>query len=366
MDTTGGAARELAARLRALRKAHWPDISITQTQLAEVLAQRKVASVQLISSWERVLNPALPPEDRLSAIATFFSTRRSVEGGRFRLVQEASLTETEARERLKLYRELSHLRQAALAEAGNPAATLARSTHSIVGSGPWQFDEPVMIVCAELPEKLHAHVGTFGSVDPDGSELSNYADLDSLVELYGHIRAVNPDIDVGFRRASHLRDVDLTQHLVFLGGIDWNPATRDAMRLIDIPIVQRSMDDDPSRGYFEAGAGGEARTFAPVFESRDSGRVLVEDVGFFLRAPNPLHKRRSVTVCNGMFGHGVLGTVIALTSKICRDDNTDYLADTFAGLDTFGLLFRVRFMNGRVVPPDWTVPGTVLYRWPES
>ena len=49
--------------------------------------------------------------------------------------------------------------------------------------------------------------------------LASYADLDSLVELFGHLRATNPQADVRFARPDLLRDDDMQNHLVVLGNI---------------------------------------------------------------------------------------------------------------------------------------------------
>jgi hypothetical protein len=147
--------------------------------------------------------------------------------------------------------------------------------------------------------------------------------------------------------------------------VDWNHATKDTMRLTGVPVQQHSDDDDPSRGCFRI-VGEESQSFAPVFEDRGTDRVIVQDVGHFLRAPNPLNRARTVTVCNGMYGTGVFGAVRTLTDKVFRDQNAKYLADTFGGRDAFSLLFRVQIVNGVVVTPDWTAPDTVLHAWSQA
>jgi hypothetical protein len=361
----GEASRALAERLRSLRKSHWPDVSVTQGQLAAALEKRKPASVQLISSWERTAGPTPPPEDRLNAIATFFSTRRSVEREPYRLLNEGELTADERETREKLRRELVGLRHAALAEtAGMPAA----GAPTIVGQGPWHFpgDAPVIIVCSELPERLQPKTSPAGWTDADRAELSRFADLDSLFELHGHIRAVNPDTEVQYRSAGRMRQDDSTAHLVLLGGVDWNKATRDTLRLTGVPVRQHSDDADPSRGCFQVVEDGEiARSFAPVLDPAETEPAIVEDVGHFLRAPNPLNRDCTVTVCNGMYGAGVYGAVRALTDKVLRERNTDYLTEQFGGKSTMSVLFRVQIVNGVVITPDWTAPETVLHAWSE-
>ena len=355
----GDPGRALAVRLRHLRKSRWPEVSITQAELAAALSTRKQASVQLISSWERVADPTPPPEDRLNAILTFFCTRRSIETHPYRLISEQELTADEAATRAALEDELVRLRNAVLADGDGPAAAGEPARPSIVGRGPWHYKEgPLVIVCAEPGHQSQP------SHDPDRSKLSRLADLDSLIELHGHIRAVNPDLDVRYVSARDMEEDDWTAHLVLLGGIDWNDATQDAMRLTDVPVTQHSDDENPSRGCFRVVGRDETLTFGPEFEDRGGTRVLVQDVGHFFRAPNPMRRERTVTVCNGMYGSGVYGAVRTLTHDVYRDKNAAYLARTFAG-NAFSLLFRVQVPNGVAVTPDWTAPDTVLHAWPE-
>jgi transcriptional regulator with XRE-family HTH domain len=360
------AARALAERLRSLRRSHWSDVSITQAQLADALARRKATSVQLISSWERPSSPARPPEDRLHAIATFFSTRRSLDGPAYHLLDESDLTDGERTERDALWRELLELRRAA--PAGDRSAQPGGeggAERTIVGRGPWHFPDgaPIIIVCAELPpEELPPNAGP----GPDSSELSRIADLDALFEVHGHIRAVNPDSEVQYRGASRLRREDSRAHLVLLGGIDWNAVTEDTMRLTGVPVRQHSHDDDPDRGCFEVVEDDDTRSFPPLFAGPETGRTLVQDVGHFLRAPSPLNRSRTVTVCNGMYAIGTFGAVRTLTDKEFRDDNADYLTDTFSDADTFSVLFRVNIINGVLATPEWAAPDTVLHTWSEA
>ncbi|MEV4349980.1 XRE family transcriptional regulator [Actinoplanes sp. NPDC049596] len=341
---------------------------MTQAQLANALAQRKATSVQLISSWERPSNPARPPEDRLHAIATFFCTRRSLEGAAYHLLDDSELTDDERAERERLWQELLELRQAAPASTGGGEASPAGETGaepSIVGRGPWHFADgaPIIIVCSELPPNQLPPDTASG---PDSSELARVADLDALFEVHGHIRAVNPDSEVQYRSAGRLRRDDFTAHLVLLGGIDWNAATKDTMRLTGVPVRQHSHDDDPLRGCFEVTEKDNAKSFSPEWDGPETGRALVQDVGHFLRAPNPFNRSRTVTVCNGMYAIGTFGAVRTLTDKVFRDENADYLTHTFGDASTFSVLFRINIVNGVLATPDWTAPDTVLHTWSEA
>jgi transcriptional regulator with XRE-family HTH domain len=94
----------LAARLRELR-ASGLGVNVTQRQLADALG----ISVPLISSWENPASPALPPEDRLQALARFYATPRSLDG-RPHLLDVAELSKEEERIRRELIDELGRLR----------------------------------------------------------------------------------------------------------------------------------------------------------------------------------------------------------------------------------------------------------------
>src|SRR2546421_4664027 len=87
-------------------------------------------------------------------------------------------------------------------------------------TGIWYFPDqrPVTIVCARLPKRLRDQMPYADPRDPDYVRSYTYADLDSLIELYGHVRAVNPDSQVGIRTADALESDDHTSHLVLLGG----------------------------------------------------------------------------------------------------------------------------------------------------
>lgn len=346
----------LAHRLRELREGNWPDVKITQRRLAQALG----VSVPLISSWEGA--KAVPPVDRLDAYAMFFATRRSIESEPFALLHEADLTDAEGADRDELRRELLALRDAAEA-------------HGLDGSpvdpkhlDPWQFadDHRVTIVCGQVPpEEVPERVRFAGTGKPDFTEMYTYADLDALFELHGHIRAVNPTSQVNIRVASRLVDPDrYADHMVLLGGVDWNAATREFLRILDLPVSQVERDEDPD-GWFEVSDREEPTRFHPVLAREAAGEpILREDVAHFFRAPNPFNHERTVTICNGMFSRGVLGAVRALTDERFRDRNADYLRGRFRG-GVASVLFRVLVTKGVVVlTPDWTLPDTVLHEWP--
>src|SRR5215469_12241552 len=107
--------RQMLARyLRLLREERWPNMKITQPQLAQALGGAKPLSVPLISSWESANSPKIPPIPRLEAYATFFATERSVAEDPPRMLSPTEMIEPEQRARDDLLRELMGLRNNAL------------------------------------------------------------------------------------------------------------------------------------------------------------------------------------------------------------------------------------------------------------
>lgn len=355
------AASDLAHRLRELRESRWGDVRVTQRDLARALG----VSPPLLSSWERLEAPVIPNPQWVTEIARFFCTHRSVEAEPVRLLGPGELTADERMEGERLKRELLRLREATL---GDGSGGDRRGAAVWRASDPWRFPDskPIRIVCAKLPPELLARMPYTRPEDPDYDELYTFTDLDALFELHGHIRAVNPGSDVRFMSAGALTPDDYVTHLVSLGGVDWNAATRHMLRLLKQPVSQVSRHDDPEGAHFRVDDGKQGQRFHPILQESDAGRILTEDVAHFFRGPNPLNRRRTVTICNGMFGRGTLGAVRALTDANFRDRNAAYLAERFAGHDTFSILTRVRVVDGAVVTPDWTLPETRLHEWPEA
>lgn len=361
MAVNGDTARALAARLRQLRAEGLPGTRVTQPLLANALG----VSVPLISSWESLHNPALPPRHRLSDYAHFFATARSVDGRHSRLV--ADLTEDERTRRDELENELFRMHAAIAGTEADTVTDPAGIVTAPVEAGPWHFPDnaPITIVCAPLPAHLRADKRYTSPRSPDYIELYTYADLDALIELHGHIRAANPAALVNFRLADQVNRDHLTTHLVLLGGVDWNPLTREILEVLRVPVAQRNRQDEPDQGAFVVTDDAQ-QVFLPTLRNEDGEQLLVEDAAHFFRAANPFNRKRTVTICNGNYGRGVYGSVRTLTDARFRDRNADYLKRRFPAGAAFSILARVQVVAGEVVTPDWTQPGTVLHEWSEA
>jgi transcriptional regulator with XRE-family HTH domain len=356
--------RALARRLRELRTEHFGR-AIGQSQLSAALG----CSVPSISSWESAKGVALPSEDRLRSYAAFFSTRRSISGPEPRLLHADELDAAERDEREGLENELLKLRAAEAGTAAHSGGQASVDAMSAPAFDPWRFPpgEPIRIVCAEPPKEMLDAIPYTDPNDPDYIALYRYSDLDSLLELHGYLNRVNPDSSIEARVAPQMSAADYMQHVVLLGGVDWNVATRNMLEQIHLnaltrgmPVRQVSRDTDEVQAGFVVGD----RSFTANLVPQGDSMRLIEDIAHFYRGPNPVNPRRTVTICNGMYGRGVLGTVLALTRVGYRQRNAEFIRSRFGDKRAYSILTRVQILGGEVATPDWTVDENVLHAWP--
>jgi hypothetical protein len=345
-------ALQLASRLKHLRQHQ---SRLTQAELATAFSKEgKLASVT-VSSWESLKSPKLPPVERLRAYARFFATPRSIEG-QPKLLPFNELTQDEKKECEKLEAELLRLRSAASGESPGEQSTFNRS---------WLFRDGarVTFVCAQLPDNV---IGPFGDPEnPNYTKLQTFADVDALIELFGHIRAENPSATVHFRTPPDMEPDDLTGHLVLLGGVVWNEITGRLLEMANLPISQVKDPPLESGEIFVANTDGKERQFWPKWTG-EGEKVLMEDVGLLARVPNPLNANRTLTICNGIHSRGVYGAVRSLTDAELRDGNERYISENFGDAESFGILMSVQVIKNQTMTPDFNSRGVVLYKWPQD
>lgn len=326
----------LAQRLRRLRQQRWAE-PLTQPVLGHLLGVK----APTISSWERFDSPAVPPAERLAAYATLFSSPRSLEAGR--ILDDAELTETETAERDELLYDLTELRRKALSgESGRDA-------------DPWHFPDgaPVRIICGKLADPPT----TAGGHRWNYMALSAYADLDAMVELFGHIRACNPQSDVRVGLAGRLEGADLNAHLVLVGNLAQRQT--DLRELVPRFPVRQVVDDEIGEGeIFEVVETGERHR--PTYVGEGTHLRVIEDIGFLARTRSPLDGSRTLSICSGVHTRGVYGAVRTLTDREMHDTNALYLHERFAGDDTFGVLMRVRGSDHAIGTPRLSDPSARL------
>ena len=362
-------AVRLARRLRELRESQ----RLTQKDLSHALSSDTRVAVATISSWESQGNPKLPPEERLRSYALLFA-KSVVPAGTTRLPREQDLTAAERERFNTLQRELVALRDSVRHQA---------DSSPVGGSYTFDFETgPITLVCPEAPVDGRSPLAD--EDNPNYTRLYRYADLDALIEMWGHVRASNPELRTQHLVPSEVSADNLSGHLILLGGIAWNQVTGRLLRVLDqLPIRQMSVADLADGEIFRSRDG---REYRPVWEERkdldldapskeeleavqaqdawkgETPRELIEDVALLARLRNPFNHSRTITICNGVYSRGVLGSVRTLTDNAVRERNEAYLANRFPG-GIFGLLLRVPVINGEAITPDLEISENRLYEW---
>jgi transcriptional regulator with XRE-family HTH domain len=335
-------AIRLARALRDLRESEWTE-ELTQAQLAKALSTESRVASATLSSWESLTNPKTPSPSRLSAYARFFATRRSLDGEPH-LIPENQLLPDELVRFRELEEELLGLLQADSADR--------RKTFSFV-------DGSVTIVCPKAPTSAQGPLAAESNAN--FTKLQQYADQDALIELWGHIRAENPELtEIKYCLPDEAVADDFSGNVILLGGIGWNRvAQRFQAATVQLPVTQVTDEAVPSGEIFVVKDEDGERRFLSAWD----GHELVEDIAFVARLRNPFKISRTLTICNGIHSRGVLGAVRCLTDAKVRDANEAYLADRFPD-GTFAMLLRVPVLGSETVSPDLANPDVRLYEWP--
>jgi transcriptional regulator with XRE-family HTH domain len=314
----------LAVRLRTLRESGRPGGPVTQIELADALGIRP----SNISGWENLTGRSVPSVARLETIAGFFATSRS--------------------QRAELLAELTRLR-------GTASAMIAGADDWEL----WRYHDyaPIRIVCGRRPG--------LGDIfaDPRNNNyiaMEQYADSDALIDLYGQLRAANPDSDVQYRLVDELTQDDLRAHLVVLGNLAQMQDVDDVFTGLGLPVRQvpyPGLDGE----VFEVRRSRPAEpTYAmPLFSEGHSGH-LVQDIGLLVRMPSPLDRRRTLSLCSGVFTRGVTGVARLVSGSGVGATNSVWLRDRFRDATTFGVLLRVAVRGRHVLTPDLTSSHTRL------
>ncbi|WP_344176366.1 hypothetical protein [Kribbella lupini] len=312
-------------------------------------------AVATISSWESRTNPKPPPAERLHSYALFFCSDRSrTEPGY--LVPEDQLTSHERSRFEDLHEELVALRTSAYAPNRGSSTS---------GLSTWTFDsDPITIICPEAP--LAERPPMANEKNPNYTRMFRYADLDALIELWGHIRACNPTANVVHRLPSEVVPDDLSSHVVVLGGVGWNRVMKRMLKALrEMPVSQVEVDALKTGDIFRT-SGADGREYWPVWDdAADGGRGLLEDVALLARVRNPYNHSQTLTICNGIHSRGVVGAVRALTDNAVRERNEAFLASRFPGGE-FALLLRVPVLNSEALSPDLEIDSNRLYEWSPS
>jgi transcriptional regulator with XRE-family HTH domain len=386
----------MASRLRGLRTGALGGQGVTQSSLAAVLGVKPPS----VSSWES--GTAVPPAERLRDYASVFSSDRTFAGPDPRLLRPAELTPEEDGRRRRLEDELMRLRELALRRDDAPVAA-----PDSLGGSFWHFPDggPIRVITNPLWPSVESLIPYSSRWHPNYIQMLHDADVDATIDLYGHLRALNPASDVQYLTADRATHDDLTGHVIVLGQVDhmvspWSPgqySPESTPSVIDYLIprlelpfhVRRPENGDPefdlefvvttdahgTPTYFPpTGPSPQGQqVYRPRFRVDVEGRRLVEegyplleyDVAVLVRERNQLNLERTVTIAAGIFSRGTLGAVRSLTDSKFRAQNELFLRQRFGGLDQFWMIFYVpifRAADGmETVTPDLQRPFHLLH-----
>jgi transcriptional regulator with XRE-family HTH domain len=335
----------LSERLRGLREG---SPGLTQKQLARVLGGEGT----MVSMWET--GRRVPPTDRLTAYARLFAAQRSFTGsGPPRLIDDEDLSEEERRRFEELERELLDLRDEAQRSGDGSRLDLVPQS-SVFGFSDGTI---VTIICADVPQ---AERPKFADItDLNYVRASSFADLDAVIDAFGHLRAENPNQEVRIRAASELKKEEMKGHLVVIGGRAWNEATRWFSDRVGLPVKQRRREQDEDVFVVK-----DDDTEHEFGIERGDDKLLTQDVGLFARTPNPQDPSNTLTICSGITTRGVRGVVQCFSDPGLRRLNEFYVATRFDHQTSFGLLFKVEvYKSGESLAPDLSLPETRLFEW---
>jgi transcriptional regulator with XRE-family HTH domain len=337
---TRTARRLLASKLRELRESAF-EAKVTQDQLAAALGEGRPLSSAAISTWENGEIDKLPTESRIIQYALIFSTPQSLVPSPH--VPAESRLDAPARARFdELRTQLLAMREEAEHEAKRERAEPAAGE----GNELWHHDrsDKVYVVAPELPTNEQTEYANPAS--PNYIRLARYGDLDAFFEMYSALTRM------GYRNLSHRSarepGIGSSRNLVLIGGPSWNTLTRTYLLHLDLRIKQ-NLEPAGRPDFFTTSDGSDALPKVDVFE--DGQQHVIEDVGLFVRATNPTNPDTDVTICSGIFTHGVLGAVHSFTNPHVASDNVAAIRERLGQTTSFAVLFRVKVIDGRVPTP---------------
>lgn len=263
---------------------------------------------------------------------------------------------TRANEQL---RSLLAVRQrSATDELGSDRADSGEETHrTLVHQSMWHFPDgsPITLVGHRLPPAYRPP--SADPKNPNYVRFTELADLDTLIDVHGVIRACNPGSQVVITAAQDLSQRSVANHLVLIGGWTWEAVEPWFSRVFAIPIEL----GDP----FERGAivvrlpEGGKREFK--YTVVDEG--VIEDIGFFACGKNPSAPRRKLIVCGGITTRGVHGAALCFIDPEMRERNEEYLMSHFSNEATCCIVMRVPIINNDPLTPDLTKGESRLFEW---
>jgi hypothetical protein len=128
----------------------------------------------------------------------------------------------------------------------------------------------------------------------------------------------------------------------------WNTITRTFMHLLPLPFAQPLAPPDRPDIFLKSDG---TKVGPKVLDLGDGHEQVIEDIGLFVRTTNPNNPHTDVTICSGVYTHGVLGAVRAFTNPDVAGENIAVIRDQLGQTASFAVLFNVNVIGGRVVTP---------------
>jgi len=287
----------------------------------------------------------LTPEDNTSADATGMSQPRGQ-------IKEPAQANEQLRSGSSTKR-----RPAANQPRPDDLASEREARNPITRPSMWHFPDRTQITLVSYRLPPNQRPSSSDPSNPNYVRFADLADLDTLIDIYGAVRAYNPQSRVVIMAAQDLAQQDVATHLVLIGGLTWEAVTPWFSRIFSIPI-QAGDPFDRGAIVVRDPANGE-REFAHTL----SGKEVVEDVGFFASGENPSAPRRRLMICGGITTRGVRGAALCFIDLQMRERNEQYVLTRFPKGSTYCIVMRVPIMNKDPLPPDLSKKENRLFEW---
>jgi hypothetical protein len=232
-----------------------------------------------------------------------------------------------------------------------------KERNPIIRQSMWHFPDRTQITLVSYRLPPNQRPPSSDPSNPNYVRFADLADLDTLIDIYGAVRAYNPQSQVVIMAAQDLAQQNVETHLVLIGGLTWEAVTPWFSRIFSIPIEAGDPFDrgaivvrDPDNGE---------REFAHTL----AGDEVVEDVGFFASGKNPSAPRRKLMICGGITTRGVRGAALCFIDQEMRQRNEQYIMPRFSDGSTYCIVMRVPIMNKDPLPTDLSRKENRLFEW---
>jgi len=274
----------------------------------------------------------------------------------------------------ELYRQVSEIIDKRITKHGqsalrNDVATAFRSLWGL------EDENTIYVVCSERPESerpvyttstmkvIQKYVTEIPEsersdyVTPNAKDfvrLAKFADVETLFLLKAFLGRYFPNLQVFECTCSDMPHEANAANRVSVGGIAWNRLTAQITRGVNLPFVQR-----------DGGAGNPD----PIDDIRNESRYLPiitkdgtvhEDIGYFVRVPNPINRKKLLCVVNGILTFGVLGVARCFTEGIQGAGNCSHILEQMGKNPYFAALLRVPVINNYAAVPNIAKRGMLI------